>query len=82
MQPLEVWPKFHLQHSAYELFVGLGTGAYKLGANYAPGVVAQREAAKLGYVQNLWLHGPEHYLTEVLVISLLLTAMTYGAFPF
>ncbi|KII93455.1 hypothetical protein PLICRDRAFT_49502 [Plicaturopsis crispa FD-325 SS-3] len=42
-----------------------GTGAYKLGANYAPAVVAQKDAAKLGYVQNLWLHGPEHYLTEV-----------------
>jgi len=42
-----------------------GTGAFKLGVNYAPGIVAQREAAKLGYAQNLWLHGPEHYLTEV-----------------
>ncbi|KIK71241.1 hypothetical protein GYMLUDRAFT_33381 [Collybiopsis luxurians FD-317 M1] len=42
-----------------------GTGAYKLGVNYAPGVMPQKEAAKLGYAQNLWLHGPEHYLTEV-----------------
>lgn len=42
-----------------------GTGAFKLGANYAPGVVPQREAAVHGYAQNLWLHGPEHYLTEV-----------------
>ncbi|EMD41684.1 hypothetical protein CERSUDRAFT_79323 [Gelatoporia subvermispora B] len=42
-----------------------GIGAYKLGANYAPGVVAQKEAAKLGYVQNLWLHGPQHHITEV-----------------
>jgi len=42
-----------------------GTGGYKLGANYAPGVVPQKEAAEKGYVQNLWLHGPEHYLTEV-----------------
>lgn len=25
----------------------------------------QKEAATRGYVQNLWLHGPEHYLTEV-----------------
>jgi len=47
-----------------------GTGAFKLGANYAPAVVAQREAAKLGYVQNLWLHGPEHYLTEVGTMNL------------
>ncbi|KAI0082212.1 branched-chain amino acid aminotransferase II [Panus rudis PR-1116 ss-1] len=42
-----------------------GIGAYKLGANYVPGVVAQKEAAKKGYTQNLWLHGPEHYITEV-----------------
>lgn len=42
-----------------------GTGAYKLGVNYAPGVMPQKEAAKKGYTQNLWLHGPEHYLTEV-----------------
>jgi branched-chain amino acid aminotransferase len=59
------------------LFHGLGTGAYKLGVNYAPGVVAQRDAAKLGYVQNLWLHGPEHYLTEVLINSLLLRVFAY-----
>jgi branched-chain amino acid aminotransferase len=25
----------------------------------------QKMAASKGYVQNLWLHGPEHYLTEV-----------------
>ncbi|TDL28555.1 branched-chain amino acid aminotransferase II [Rickenella mellea] len=42
-----------------------GTGGYKLGANYAPGVVPQKEAGRKGYVQNLWLHGPEHHLTEV-----------------
>ena len=42
-----------------------GTGGYKLGANYAPGVVPQKEAAKKGYAQNLWLMGEEHYLTEV-----------------
>lgn len=45
-----------------------GTGAYKLGVNYAPGVMPQRDAASKGYVQNLWLHGPEHYLTEVRVV--------------
>ncbi|THH31984.1 hypothetical protein EUX98_g2204 [Antrodiella citrinella] len=42
-----------------------GIGAFKLGANYAPGVVAQREAAAKGYAQNLWLHGPDHHITEV-----------------
>ena len=43
----------------------LGIGAYKLAANYAPGVMIQKEAAKKGYVQNLWLYGPEHQITEV-----------------
>ncbi|KAJ7597258.1 branched-chain amino acid aminotransferase II [Mycena floridula] len=42
-----------------------GTGAYKLGVNYAPGVLPQKEVAELGYDQNLWLHGPEHLVTEV-----------------
>ncbi|KAJ7139876.1 branched-chain amino acid aminotransferase II [Mycena epipterygia] len=42
-----------------------GTGAYKLGVNYAPGVMPQKSAAALGYSQNLWLHGEDHYLTEV-----------------
>ncbi|CCM02803.1 uncharacterized protein FIBRA_04914 [Fibroporia radiculosa] len=42
-----------------------GTGAYKLGANYVSGLAAQSKAYKEGYVQNLWLHGPEHYVTEV-----------------
>ena len=45
--------------------MNVGIGAYKLGANYAPGVLVQKEAAKKGYVQNLWLHGPEHFITEV-----------------
>ncbi|KAF8139930.1 aminotransferase [Boletus edulis] len=47
-----------------------GTGAFKVAANYAPGVVAQKAATKVGYVQNLWLHGPEHWLTEVGTMNL------------
>ncbi|KAK1925683.1 putative branched-chain-amino-acid aminotransferase 2 [Papiliotrema laurentii] len=47
-----------------------GTGGYKLGANYAPGVVPQAEAAKEGYSQNLWLLGDEHMLTEVGTMNL------------
>ncbi|KAJ7225761.1 branched-chain amino acid aminotransferase II [Mycena pura] len=42
-----------------------GTGAYKIGVNYAPGVLPQKTAEALGYSQNLWLHGPDHQLTEV-----------------
>ncbi|KAA1468616.1 branched-chain amino acid aminotransferase II [Dentipellis sp. KUC8613] len=47
-----------------------GTGEYKIGANYAPGVHPQKKAAEKGYVQNLWLHGPEHHLTEVGTMNL------------
>ncbi|KAF7784779.1 hypothetical protein Agabi119p4_944 [Agaricus bisporus var. burnettii] len=47
-----------------------GTGAFKVGINYAPGVLPQKAAATLGYSQNLWLHGPEHYLTEVGTMNL------------
>jgi hypothetical protein len=49
---------------------GPGTGAYKLGVNYAPGILPQKQAALQGYEQNLWLHGPEHYLTEVGTMNL------------
>ena len=55
-----------------------GTGGYKLGANYAPGVVPQREAAHKGYVQNLWLHGPEHHLTEVRSTVMLRAVSNYN----
>lgn len=43
----------------------LGTGGYKLGANYGPAVMPQKMANSQGYTQNLWLHGPDHCLTEV-----------------
>ena len=46
-----------------------GTGGYKLGSNYAAGVVPQQQAAALGYQQILWLFGPEHRLTEVGCVS-------------
>ncbi|KAJ7900090.1 aminotransferase [Mycena olivaceomarginata] len=49
-----------------------GTGAYKLGVNYAPGVLPQKAAAALGYAQNLWLHGEEHELTEVGTMNMFL----------
>ena len=42
-----------------------GVGDKKLGANYAPGIVPQLEAAKKGLHQNLWLFGEEEYITEV-----------------
>ncbi|SCV71334.1 BQ2448_2922 [Microbotryum intermedium] len=47
-----------------------GTGGYKLGSNYAAGVVPQQAAAALGYQQILWLYGPEHQLTEVGTMNL------------
>lgn len=42
-----------------------GVGNKKLGANYAPCVKPQLEAAGRGYQQNLWLFGEEGYITEV-----------------
>ncbi|KAK4055523.1 branched-chain-amino-acid transaminase bat2 [Microbotryomycetes sp. JL201] len=42
-----------------------GCGTYKFGANYAPTVQVQQQAAALGYNQILWLFGPEHEITEV-----------------
>lgn len=42
-----------------------GVGDKKLGANYAPCIVPQLEAASRGHQQNLWLFGEEQYVTEV-----------------
>ncbi|KAJ2892592.1 Mitochondrial branched-chain amino acid (BCAA) aminotransferase [Zalerion maritima] len=42
-----------------------GVGDKKLGANYAPCINPQLEAASRGYQQNLWLFGEEEYVTEV-----------------
>ena len=42
-----------------------GTGDAKLGANYGPSMMPQKEAAARGYSQILWLFGEEDYVTEV-----------------
>ena len=42
-----------------------GVGDKKLGANYAPCVVPQLQAAGRGFSQNLWLFGEEEFVTEV-----------------
>lgn len=42
-----------------------GVGDKKLGANYAPCIVPQREAMSRGFQQNLWLFGEKEYVTEV-----------------
>lgn len=47
-----------------------GVGDKKLGANYAPCIVPQLEAAKRGFHQNLWLFGEEEYITEVGTMNL------------
>ncbi|KAI1255117.1 hypothetical protein MGN70_003180 [Eutypa lata] len=41
-----------------------GFGNAKLGANYAPTLEAQEQANKQGFIQILWLFGPEEYVTE------------------
>lgn len=47
-----------------------GVGDKKLGANYAPCVVPQLQAAKRGFHQNLWLFGEEEFVTEVGTMNL------------
>lgn len=42
-----------------------GVGDKKLGANYAPCIKPQMEAAQKGFQQNLWLFGEKGYITEV-----------------
>lgn len=41
-----------------------GTGGHKLGGNYSPGFLPQREAAAQGYDQVLWLLGEDRRVTE------------------
>ena len=47
-----------------------GVGDKKLGANYAPCILPQLKAAKKGLHQNLWLFGPEEFITEVGTMNL------------
>ena len=47
-----------------------GVGDKKLGANYAPCIVPQLEAATRGFQQNLWLFGEEEFVTEVGTMNL------------
>ncbi|KAF2667526.1 branched-chain-amino-acid aminotransferase [Microthyrium microscopicum] len=47
-----------------------GVGDKKLGANYAPCIVPQQQAASRGFHQNLWLFGEEEYITEVGTMNL------------
>ena len=42
-----------------------GCGDKKLGSNYAPTVLIQKEAERQGCQQVLWLFGEDHQLTEV-----------------
>ncbi|KAI9756255.1 MAG: Mitochondrial branched-chain amino acid (BCAA) aminotransferase [Chaenotheca gracillima] len=47
-----------------------GVGDKKLGANYAPCIVPQLEAARRGFHQNLWLFGEEEFVTEAGTMNL------------
>lgn len=42
-----------------------GAGNTKLGSNYAPTIMVQKEAEKMGLQQVLWLYGDDMKLTEV-----------------
>jgi branched-chain amino acid aminotransferase len=47
-----------------------GVGDCKVGGNYAPGMLPQKEAADDGYAQNLWLADDDHKVTEVGTMNL------------
>jgi len=47
-----------------------GTGAYKLGANYAIALGPQTEAQRKGFSQVLWLFGPDDQVTEAGTMNL------------
>lgn len=47
-----------------------GVGDLKLGSNYAPTIQIQKEAAKKGFQQVLWLFGDDHQVTEVGTMNL------------
>lgn len=59
-KPISLWAEM----DAVRSWPG-GTGAYKLGINYAPCFKPQREAAKKGYQQILWILGENRQITEV-----------------
>lgn len=59
-KPVSLWA----EQDAVRSWPG-GTGAYKLGINYAPCFKPQREAARKGYQQILWILGENQQITEV-----------------
>uniref|UniRef100_A0A914IG29 Branched-chain-amino-acid aminotransferase n=1 Tax=Globodera rostochiensis TaxID=31243 RepID=A0A914IG29_GLORO len=42
-----------------------GVGQYKMGCNYAPGILISKQANELGCHQVLWLEGDDEKITEV-----------------
>lgn len=50
-----------------------GAGNAKLGSNYAPTIMVQRQAEKLGLQQVLWLYGDDMKLTEVGTMNIFIT---------
>lgn len=50
-----------------------GAGNTKLGSNYAPTIMVQKEAESLGLQQVLWLYGDDAKLTEVGTMNVFMT---------
>ncbi|KAI5834785.1 branched-chain amino acid aminotransferase II [Schizophyllum commune Tattone D] len=46
-----------------------GTGAYKMGGNYAPAFESQKDAMRRGYNQNLWLIGENQQICEAGIMN-------------
>ncbi|TFJ96028.1 glycerol uptake facilitator protein [Platysternon megacephalum] len=49
-----------------------GVGDYKMGGNYAPTILVQDEAGRVGCQQALWLYGDDHQITEVGTMNIFL----------
>lgn len=61
----------HADPEVVRAFVG-GCGNFKMGANYGPTIFPTTQAIKAGHQQILWLYGPEHYITEVGTMNLMI----------
>merc|ERR1711935_796816 len=49
-----------------------GVGSHKLGANYGPTFHPQMKAKEQGYHNLLWLYGPEHLITEIGTMNIMI----------
>jgi len=61
----------HADPTVVRAFEG-GSGNYKMGSNYGPTIYPHMKAIEQGHQQILWLYGPEHYITEVGTMNIMI----------